>query len=224
MNLYKRCLEYALYVLYACMRSQLASTAESGISSWVWHLQLGVEWPSSQRDYASAQLKTYVREINHICNTSCSRSPPPSTAAKYWPVFMPDMTSPTTEASPTMVNHNDNYCSLNEAYIEPARSITTDHSAKQHKKTLKNSNQYLADLPDLPTFNPVHPIVPPYKANTQLPILCPEQDDFVQIQIFNLVLSNSIMGQLVANAKTNSYNSPFKCWIFTGAENGITFE
>ena len=37
MNLYTRYSEYVLYVSYACMRPQLASPAESGISSWVWN-------------------------------------------------------------------------------------------------------------------------------------------------------------------------------------------
>jgi len=35
-----------------------------------------------------------------------------------------------------MLNLDNNYSSIGEAYIEPARSITTDHSAKQYKKVL----------------------------------------------------------------------------------------
>jgi hypothetical protein len=39
-----------------------------------------------------------------------------------------------------------------------------DHSAKQRKKTLKKPSQNLTDLPELPTFNPLQPIVPPHKS------------------------------------------------------------
>jgi len=58
MNLYMRYSEYVLYVLYACMRTQLASPAESGISCWVWndhHLREIMHQPN---------LRPYIREIN----------------------------------------------------------------------------------------------------------------------------------------------------------------
>jgi hypothetical protein len=102
-----------------------------------------------------------------------------------------------------MLNLDDNYSSTNEAYIEPAESITAGHSAKQRKKTLKKPIQNLPDLPKLPTFDPLQPVVPPHKAWNRLPISFSELDAITPIQIFNLFLTNSIVGQLVAN--TNSY-------------------
>jgi hypothetical protein len=55
MNLYTRYSEYVLYVSYACMRTQLASPAESGMTIILERLCI-------------IQLKPYAREINHICN------------------------------------------------------------------------------------------------------------------------------------------------------------
>jgi len=55
MNLYMRYSEYVLYVSYACMRTQLASPAESGMTIIFERLCI-------------IQLKPYAREINHICN------------------------------------------------------------------------------------------------------------------------------------------------------------
>jgi len=71
------------------------------------------------------------------------------------------------------------------------------------QKTLKKPIQKLTDHPELPTFNPLQLIVPSHKAWNRLPISFSELDDITPIQIFNLFLTNSIMGQLVAN--TNSY-------------------
>jgi hypothetical protein len=102
-----------------------------------------------------------------------------------------------------MLNLDDNYSSSDEAYIEPAGSITAGHSAKRRKKTLQKPIQNLADLPKLPTFDPFQPVVPPHKAWNRLPISFSELDAITPIQIFNLFLTNSIVGQLVAN--TNSY-------------------
>ena len=56
MNLYKRYPEYVLYVSYACMRTQLASPAESRMTIILERLCI-------------IQLKPYAREINHICIT-----------------------------------------------------------------------------------------------------------------------------------------------------------
>jgi hypothetical protein len=64
MNLYTRYSEYVLYVSYACMRTQLASPAESGMTIILERLCI-------------IQLKPYAREINHICNT------PPSCYAPW---------------------------------------------------------------------------------------------------------------------------------------------
>ena len=51
--------------------------------------------------------------------------------------MIPDVSSLTTEAPPGMLKLDDNYSSSDEAYIEPAGSITAGHSAMRHKKTLK---------------------------------------------------------------------------------------
>jgi hypothetical protein len=51
-------------------------------------------------------------------------------------VIMPDVSSPVAEAPPAMLNHDNNYSFLDEAYTQPAGLITTDHSAMLCKKTL----------------------------------------------------------------------------------------
>jgi hypothetical protein len=43
----------------------------------------------------------------------------------------------TTEAPPAMLNLDNKYSSADKAYIEPARSITADHSDKRRKELLK---------------------------------------------------------------------------------------
>jgi len=102
-----------------------------------------------------------------------------------------------------MLNLDDTYSSSDEAFIEEAGSITADHSAKRHKKTLKKPTQNWTDFPKIPKFDCLQPIVPPQKAWNRLPIWFSELDDITPIQILYLFLTNSIMGQLVAN--TNSY-------------------
>jgi hypothetical protein len=52
------------------------------------------------------------------------------------------VSSPTTEAPPAMLNLDDNYSSLDEAYIEPAGLIMADHSAKRRKKTQKTKSKF----------------------------------------------------------------------------------
>jgi len=74
-----------------------------------------------------------------------------------------DVSSLTTESPPAMLNLQDNYSSSDEAYIKPAGSITAGHSARRHKKTLNKPIQNLTDLPKLPTFDPLQPVVPPHK-------------------------------------------------------------
>ena len=142
------------------------------------------------------------QEINHICNTS-SQPPPPPTVVQQRPVIIRDVSSLTTEAPPAMLNLDDVYSSSDEAYIGRAGSITAGHSAKRRKKTLQKLIQNLPDLPKLPTFYPLQPVVPPHKAWNQLPISFSELDAITPIQILNLFPTNSIMGQLVAN--TNPY-------------------
>jgi hypothetical protein len=102
-----------------------------------------------------------------------------------------------------MINLSNIDSSSAEACIEPAGSITAGHSPKQHKKTFKKLIQNLPDLPELPTFAPLQPVVPSHKAWNRLRFSFSELKGITPIQIFNLFLPNSIMGQLVAN--TNSY-------------------
>jgi hypothetical protein len=102
------------------------------------------------------------------------------------------VSSPTTEAPPAVLNLDDNYSSSDEAYIEPAGSITAEHSAKRHKKTLKTLSQNLTDLPEIPTFNTLQPIAPPHKVWNRLPISFSELDAITPIQIFNYFQSGAV--------------------------------
>jgi len=89
--------------------------------------------------------------------------------------------------------------------ISPAEAVrhTSGRRSIMQQKTLKKPIQNVPDLPKLPTFDPLQPIVPPHKAWNRLPISFSDMDTITP-QIFNLFLTtNSIMGQLVAN--TNSY-------------------
>jgi len=67
-----------------------------------------------------------------------SEPPPPPTVVWKRLVIMPDVSALTTEAPPAMLNLDDNYSSLDEAYIARSESITAGHSVKLRKKTLKN--------------------------------------------------------------------------------------
>jgi len=141
--------------------------------------------------------------------------PPPPTVVHHWPVIIHDVSLPTTEAQPAILNCEDNYIASDEVCIEQAGLITTDHSAKLHIKILEKPIQNLTDHPELPKFNLVQPAVPSRKLWNQLPISFSKLDAITPIQIFNLFLTNSIMGQLVAN--TNSYTqqqllAPKKEW------------
>jgi len=93
-----------------------------------------------------------------------SQLPPPPTVVQHRPVIMSDVSSLTTEAPPAMLILDDNYSSLDEAYIEPAGLITAGHLAKWRKKTLKKPIHNLPEPPKLPTFDPLQPAVPPHKA------------------------------------------------------------
>jgi len=159
--------------------------------------------PSSPKNVKKQSAKHRIMDNHSGPKRTTSQPPPPPTVVQHRPVIVPDVSSLTTEAPPAMLNLDNNYSSSDEAYIEPARSITAGHSAKGRKKTLKKPIQNLPDLPKLPTFDPLQPVVPPHKAWNRLPMSFSELDTITPIQIFNLFLTNSIMGQLVAN--TNSY-------------------
>jgi hypothetical protein len=64
---------------------------------------------------------------------------------------------PTTEDAPAMLNLVDNYCSGDEAYIEPAWQITTDHSATLRKTMNKKCIQNLTDHSEFPSFDLIQP-------------------------------------------------------------------
>jgi len=159
--------------------------------------------PSSPKNVKKQSAKHRIMDNHSGPKRTSSQRPPPPTVVQHRPVIIPDVSSLTTEAPPAMLNHDDNYSSSDEAYIEPAGLITACHSAKQRKKTIKKPIQNLPDLPKLPTFDPSQPVVPSHKAWNRLPIPFSQLDATTPIQIFNLFLNNSIMGQIVAN--TNSY-------------------
>ena len=166
--------------------------------------------PSSPKNVKKQSAKRRIMDDHSGPKRTSYRPPSPPTVVQHRPVIIPDVSSPTTEAPPEMLNLDDNYSSSDDAYIEPAGSITADHSANRRNKTLKKPIQNSTDLPELPTFNPLQRIVPPHKAWNRLPISFSELDDISPIQIFNLFLTNSIMGQLVANTNSYAYNPPFK--------------
>jgi len=126
--------------------------------------------PSSPKNVKKQSAKRRIMDDHSSPKHTSSQPPPPPTVVQHRLVIIPDVSSPTTEAPPAMLNLGDNYSSSDEAYIEPAESITADHSAKRCKKTLKKPIQNLTDLPKLPTFDPLQPIVRPHKAWNRLPI------------------------------------------------------
>jgi len=120
--------------------------------------------PSSPKNVKKQSAKRCIMGDHSGPKCTTSQPQPPPTVVQHRPVIIPDVSSPTTEAPPAMLNIDDNYSSSDEAYIEPAGPITTDHSAKLRKKTLKKPIQNLTDHPELPTFDPLQPIDPSHKA------------------------------------------------------------
>jgi len=73
---------------------------------------------------------------NHFSAMSTfSQPPPPPIVVQPQPVIMADVSSPTTQAPPAILNLDDNYNSSEEVHIQPAMSIKVNHSAMHHKKT-----------------------------------------------------------------------------------------
>jgi len=132
--------------------------------------------PSSPKNVKKQSAKRHIMDNDSGPKHSSSQPPPPPTVVHHRPVIIPDVSSLTTEAPPAMLNLDDDYSSSDEAYIEPAGSITAGHSVKQCKKALKKLIQNLPDLPKLPTFDPLQPVVPPHKAWKRLPISFSELD------------------------------------------------
>jgi hypothetical protein len=62
-----------------------------------------------------------------------------------------------------MLNLDDNNSFSDMVVIEAAGLITAGRSAKRRKKTLKKPILNLPELPKLPTFNHLHPAIPPHK-------------------------------------------------------------
>jgi len=145
--------------------------------------------PSSPKNVKKQSAKYRIMDDHSgPKRTSSQPPPPPPTVVQHRPDIIADVSSPTTEAPPAMLNLDDNYSSSDEAYIEPAGSITPDHSAKWHKKTLKKPIQNFTDLPELPTFDPLQPIIHPHKAWNRLPISFSELDAITPIQCSNSFL------------------------------------
>ena len=159
--------------------------------------------PSSPKIVKKQSAKRHIMDNHSGPKRTSDQPPPPPTVVQHRPVIVPDVSSLTTEAPPAMLNLDNNYSSSDKVYIEPAGSITAGHSATRCKKPLNKPIQNLPDLLKPPTFDPLQPVVPPHKAWNRLPMSFSELDTITPIQIFNLFLTNSNMGQLVAN--TNSY-------------------
>jgi hypothetical protein len=79
----------------------------------------------------------------------------PPTVVQHQPDIIPNVTSLTTEAPPSMLKLHINFSSSDEAYIDTAGWITAGHPEMLSKKTLKNPIEYLLDLAKLPKFGPV---------------------------------------------------------------------
>jgi len=89
------------------------------------------------------------------------------------------------------------YCLV--ALLDRIKLLAISISTKILNKPIQN----LTDFPELPTLDPLQPIVLPHKAWNQLPISFSKLDAITPIRIFKLFLTNFDMGQLVAN--TTSY-------------------
>jgi hypothetical protein len=93
--------------------------------------------PSSSKHVNKQSAKGRIMH-NHSC-PKCTTSQPPlrPTVVQHLPAILADVSSPNTKAAPTMLNLDNNYSCLDEAYIEPAGLITTGHWAKWRKKMLQ---------------------------------------------------------------------------------------
>jgi len=90
--------------------------------------------PSSPKNLKKQSAKHCIMDNHSGPKRTSSQPPPPPTGVQHQPVIIPDVSALTTEAPPAMLNLDDNYSSSEEAYIEPAGSITAGHSAKPRKK------------------------------------------------------------------------------------------
>jgi len=161
--------------------------------------------PPSSPKYVKKQSPKHCIVGDHS-DSKCTMShpSPPPVVIQHWPVIISDVSLPTTEAPPAMLNLVNNYCSWDKAYIEQAWLITTYHSATLRKRIIKKSIQNLTDHSELPTFDHTQPVVHFQKAWNWLLILFSELDTTISIPIFNLFLTNSSMGQLVASTSSDT--------------------
>jgi hypothetical protein len=98
--------------------------------------------PSSPKNVKKQSTKRRIMDDHSGPKCISSRPPPLPTVVQHWPVIIHDVSSPTTEAPPAMLNLDDNYSSSDKAYIEPARSIMADYLAKPCKKTQKTKSKF----------------------------------------------------------------------------------
>ena len=120
--------------------------------------------PASIKNVKKQIAKRRIMDNHSGPQCTSSQSPPPPPVVQVRPVIVPDVSSLTTEAPHAMLNLDDIYSTSDEAYSEPAGSITAGHSAKRCKKTLKKPLQNLPDAPKLPTLDPLQPVVHPQQA------------------------------------------------------------
>ena len=92
--------------------------------------------PSSPKNVKKQSAKCCIMGDHSGPKCTSSQPPPLPTVVQHRPVIIADVSSPTTEAPPAMLNLDNNYSSSDEAYIEPAEAITADHSALGCKKML----------------------------------------------------------------------------------------
>jgi len=100
----------------------------------------------------------------------------------------------------TLVN---NYSFSVEAYIEETRLISPKYPAKLHKEIPTQWIHIMTHYCKISKINSLQTIVHSQNAWNRLPSSFSKLPAITPIQIFNLFLTDSIMGQLVAN--TNSY-------------------
>jgi hypothetical protein len=120
--------------------------------------------PSSPKIAKKKSAKHWVTDNHSAEKHPTSRLFPTPTALQQTTFLIAEVSQSTTQTLPVILDLEDNYSSSYEAYIELAESIPTNHSAKQRKKSTKKPTQNLLNLPKLPTFDPLQPIVPPHKA------------------------------------------------------------
>jgi hypothetical protein len=99
--------------------------------------------------FYNQSAKYHIRD-NHTGPKRTSIQPPPHKVVLCEPCMIADAASPTTEAPPARFNLGCNYTSPDKVYNGKVKSITTNHFAKQRKKTFKQPIQYYQIVLSIP--------------------------------------------------------------------------